>query len=746
MARHRAVRSMNIDDELDEDDDHYGHSFEDNYCISPATAAQFTFNRDEHTMASYMVEPDIPEEDNEEDDDDEKLQELSTGKIRKQLNDIDTARLNSCLEEIHNVLGETTSEQTITEAIIKNNFDVQASLNELLTQQGQDVPKPQRAPRSRRNRSQASNTEGQQLVTPLKDPSRTVESIQGFVGDVSNSVAKLTITPKKQPVRGFVTTPNTSPVKAVKSVDNGLKGQNAGITVADVTSDVALPSSDSAVNLRSETDKSPDTSATSISVVESNSAVESSLYPAKDPNFRPPLPKSSSKTKPRINVKEEYAKRQDEKELINLVVIGHVDAGKSTLMGHLLYQLGSVNKKAMHKYEQESRKCGKGSFAYAWVLDETEEERTRGVTMDIAQTRFETTHKIVTLLDAPGHKDFIPNMITGTAQADVGILVINATKGEFETGFEAGGQTREHTVLARSLGVSQLIVAVNKMDTVDWSSARYDHIVHKIGQFLKQAGFKETDISFVPCSGLGGENLTKPVKDPFLSSWYDGPTLVEQIDKFTSLDRPIDKAFRLNIGDVFKGVGSGFSISGRVGAGHIQNGDRVIVMPAGVSASIKGVYIDDAPSGLAFAGDHVIITLSGLEINNVNIGSVLCHPLSPCKCSTRIRAKIVIFNLEVPLTKGFPMVFHYQSINEPAVIKRLVAQLNKTTGEIVKNKPRCLLKNTSAVVEIEFERMVCVELYRDYKDLGRFMLRSGGATIAAGMVEEILQSKTQDEQ
>ena len=214
---------------------------------------------------------------------------------------------------------------------------------------------------------------------------------------------------------------------------------------------------------------------------------------------------------------------------INLVVIGHVDAGKSTLMGHLLYLLGFVSKKAIHRYETDSKKIGKNSFLYAWVLDETQEERSRGITMDIAQSRFETDKRVVTLLDAPGHKDFIPNMITGATQADVALLVVDATKGEFETGFESGGQTREHTYLIRSLGISQLGVVVNKLDNCDWSQDRYNDITSKLSAFLKQVGFKEQDVTYVPCSGLTGENLHQRSKLEALCSWYSGPSLVEII-------------------------------------------------------------------------------------------------------------------------------------------------------------------------------------------------------------------------
>lgn len=250
------------------------------------------------------------------------------------------------------------------------------------------------------------------------------------------------------------------------------------------------------------------------------------------------------------NARELYEKeRGSEKEQIHLVVIGHVDAGKSTMMGHLLYDLGNVPQRLMHKYEQESKKLGKQSFMYAWVLDETGEERTRGITMDCGYQRFETPTKQVTLLDAPGHKgitfisfinsftnlfisiDFIPNMICGANQADVAILVVDATRGEFEAGFEAGGQTREHALLVRSLGVNQLCVAINKLDNENWNEHRFNEISLKLKIFLKQAGYKESDIHYIPCSGLTGENLVKPPTDPELLKWYKGPTLCDIVGK-----------------------------------------------------------------------------------------------------------------------------------------------------------------------------------------------------------------------
>ncbi|XP_077991183.1 uncharacterized protein LOC144445493 [Glandiceps talaboti] len=454
----------------------------------------------------------------------------------------------------------------------------------------------------------------------------------------------------------------------------------------------------------------------------------------------PSMPRVASKARlPTIDVMSEYEKRKvSGKDLVNLVVIGHVDAGKSTLMGHLLYLLGNVNKRTMHKYEQESKKAGKASFAYAWVLDETGEERERGITMDVGLTNFETSQKIVTLLDAPGHKDFIPNMITGAAQADVAVLVVDASRGEFEAGFESGGQTREHALLVRSLGVTQLAVAVNKLDNVDWSQDRYNEIVAKLGHFLKQAGFKDSEVAYIPCSGLTGENLTQSPKEDKLKTWYTGLTLVQHIDKFKPLKRPVEKPFRLCVSDVFKGMGAGFSVAGKIVSGNVQSADKILVMPAGEQGFIKTVLIHEEDTKWAVAGDQATLVVTGIDQMKVNVGSVLCSPSEPIKATTRIQARVIIFNIEVPVTKGYPVVFHYQTMSEPATIKKLISLLHKSTGEVIKKKPRHVPKQSNAVIELETARPVCVELYKDYKDLGRFMLRSGGSTIAAGVITSIL--------
>ncbi|KAG6455533.1 HBS1-like protein [Manduca sexta] len=436
--------------------------------------------------------------------------------------------------------------------------------------------------------------------------------------------------------------------------------------------------------------------------------------------------------------KQYNQERGSDKDHLYIVVIGHVDAGKSTLMGRLLCDLGEVSQKTLHKYEQESKKIGKQSFMYAWVLDETGEERVRGITMDVGRAQFETKTKHVIILDAPGHADFIPNMITGAGQADVALLVIDATRGEFESGFDLGGQTREHALLVRSLGVSQLAVAVNKLDTSNWSQERFNEITKKLKSFLKQAGFKDSDVTYVPCSGLTGENLIKPPNEPELLQWYNGPCLLDVIDNFNVPERPVSKPLRMSVNDVFKGTGSGFCVSGRIENGMLSKGDKVLICPTKEMAEVRSISLNDLSSNVGFAGDQVVATISGVEMQNVSVGCVLSDPIQQVPVTSRFEARIVVFNVKVPITKGFPVLIHHQSLVESANIVKLKALLNKSTGELIKKKPRCLGNNSVAVVEIEVCRPICVERYKDVKELGRVMLRVAGVTIAAGLVTDIV--------
>ena len=305
--------------------------------------------------------------------------------------------------------------------------------------------------------------------------------------------------------------------------------------------------------------------------------------------------------------------------------------------------------------------------------------RSRGVTIDIAQTKFETKKKIVNLLDAPGHKDFIPNMITGAGQADCAILVINSITGEFETGFELGGQTREHSLLVKSLGVSQIVVAVNKMDMCDWSQDRFNTICKKLGNFLvKQVGFKEPDIIFVPCSGLIGENLMNKSECTKLTSWYNenlninndkietnntsntvigGLTLLDCINRFKPCERSIDKPLRFSVSDVFKSLQTvGISLAGKVEAGSVKIGDKVCIVPSNETGVVKNISINDEQAlNVCFAGDSVILNVSNIDMNNISVGNFVCEFGSLMPVSDRIRARIILFNLD--LIKGFSVRF-----------------------------------------------------------------------------------------
>eukprot|EP00096_Caligus_rogercresseyi_P016218 TRINITY_DN879_c0_g1_i2.p1 TRINITY_DN879_c0_g1~~TRINITY_DN879_c0_g1_i2.p1 ORF type:complete len:442 (+),score=83.67 TRINITY_DN879_c0_g1_i2:267-1592(+) len=419
---------------------------------------------------------------------------------------------------------------------------------------------------------------------------------------------------------------------------------------------------------------------------------------------------------------------------INLIVAGHVDSGKSTLIGHLLALLGAVPSKVLHRNETESRKAGKSSFSYAWILDETSEERNRGVTINVGSTSFSTPQgRSVLILDAPGHKDFIPNMISGSSSADAAILVVNATTGEFEVGLDAGGQTREHGVLLRSLGVTPLIVAVNKLDTASWSETRFLDIKAKMESFLRGIGYKKSEVSYVPVSGLSGENI---LKSPDALSLWKIPygTLIEAIEGIGAPLRLFEKPFRLSINDVFKAEqSSGISLSGRVESGYVLKDDRVLLNPSSELGTVKNISC----VGPAFAGDSVILNVVGLS-DTVAPGGVLSDPRVPLKVSKRFRGRIVVFDASSPLIKGSPVVLHMGPVSTSAVLSKLISLIDKATGAPLKKNPRVLPQNSNALVEIRSEVPLCLELYSEIRDLGRFLLRSGGRTLAAGLVTEII--------
>lgn len=368
------------------------------------------------------------------------------------------------------------------------------------------------------------------------------------------------------------------------------------------------------------------------------------------------------------------------------------------------------------------------------------------MTIDVAVSKFETKNRTFTLLDAPGHRDFIPNMISGASQADAAILVVDANYGEFESGFDANGQTKEHALLSRSMGVSQIIVAVNKMDKIDWSKDRYEEIVEKVSNFLlNQVGFKRKQLHFVPCSGITGENLTKHIEGK-PDMWYHGQSLIEFLDALEVPRREIDRPLRMSVSTTVSqnapGSSNSISISGKVDQGSLQLNEKILVQPASTSAIVKS--ISDEYTGerrnWAVAGDYVRIALAGLEESQIGIGSILSCQKIPLPVRIKFEAQVVVFDLKIPILAGANVIFHRQSMNVPSIVSRLYHTIDKNTGEILKRHPRALSKNTSALVEITVkdDRGICIDTFKDSKDFGRFTLRRKGQTIAAGIVNKLL--------
>ncbi|XP_039044310.1 HBS1-like protein isoform X1 [Hibiscus syriacus] len=425
---------------------------------------------------------------------------------------------------------------------------------------------------------------------------------------------------------------------------------------------------------------------------------------------------------------------------LNLAIVGHVDSGKSTLSGRLLHLLGRISQKDMQKYEKESKLQGKGSFAYAWALDESAEERERGITMTVAVAYFDSKIYHVVVLDSPGHKDFVPNMITGATQADAAILVIDASIGSFEAGMDGTkGQTREHAQLIRSFGVDQLIVAVNKMDVVDYSKDRFDLIILQLGTFLRSCGFKDSSVSWIPLSAAKNQNLVSAPSD-FRLSWYHGPNLLDTIDSFQPPPRDFSKPLLMPICDVIKSSSQGqVSACGKLEAGALRSGSKVLVMPSAIIATVRSLERDSQPCTIGRAGDNVAVSLHGVDANHVLAGGVLCHPDFPVAFAKHLELKVLVLDVATPILIGSQLEFHIHHAKESARVARISSLLDSKTGKVAKKAPRCIVAKQSAVVEVTLHEAVCVEEFSKCKALGRVFLRTLGRTVAVGIVTRIVE-------
>lgn len=427
------------------------------------------------------------------------------------------------------------------------------------------------------------------------------------------------------------------------------------------------------------------------------------------------------------DVDEETLKEIYGKEHVNIIFIGHVDAGKSTLGGSILYATGMVDERTMEKNKKEAKELGRETWYLSWALDLTKEERSKGKTVEVGRGFFETEKRRYSILDAPGHKTYVPSMIGGASQADVGILVISARKGEYETGFEKGGQTREHAMLAKTQGVNKLVVVINKMDdpTVEWSEKRYNECTTKLAQFLKATGYNlKTDVFFMPIAA----QQTLNIKDRLpkgICSFYDGPSLLEYLDDMKTLERKVNAPFMMPINGKYRDMGT--IVEGKIEAGVCKKGMSLVMMPNREKVEIAALYGEtEEEVNVAQSGDQVRIRLRGIEEEDILPGFVLCSPKRPVHCVTSFEAQIRVLDLKSILSAGFNCVMHVHSAIEEVTFAALLHKLQKGTNRKSKVPPSHAKKGDSIIARMEIiggAGSVCVEKFEDYAQLGRFTLR-----------------------
>ncbi|KAA0148080.1 hypothetical protein FNF29_06875 [Cafeteria roenbergensis] len=441
---------------------------------------------------------------------------------------------------------------------------------------------------------------------------------------------------------------------------------------------------------------------------------------------------SSSLTKEEVDAKLAEC---DPRDHVNVVFMGHVDAGKSTLSGNILYLTGMVDQRTIDKFTREAKAKNRESWFLAYIMDTDEQEREKGKTVEVGRAPFETENRRFTVLDAPGHKSFVPNMIQGASQADIGVLVISARKGEFEAGFDKGGQTREHAQLAKTLGVKELIVAVNKMDdpTVEWGEERFDEIKTALAPFLKQSGFSKKRIRYIPISGLTGANVKEPLAAG-VADWFSGPTLLQAFEDVKIPGRDPYSALRMPILDRFNERGT--IAMGKVEAGILFEGQRIMVMPLRERCRVDKIFLDDETEiSVAKPGENVRVRLKGVTDDDVMKGYVLCEPHAPVHAVTKFQAQLMLSNLDHKgiFTAGYKAIMHVHTADEEVTCDKIIAELNKKTGE-VKGRVRFVRDGDLCTAVLSLTRRTCLEKYDDLQQLGRFTLRDEGRTIAVGKV------------
>jgi elongation factor 1-alpha len=416
-----------------------------------------------------------------------------------------------------------------------------------------------------------------------------------------------------------------------------------------------------------------------------------------------------------------------QKPHINLVFIGHVDHGKSTTVGRLMFDSGNVDEQAMRKLKDKAAELGKAGFEFAYVMDNLKEEQERGVTIDLSHKKFDSDKYYFTIIDAPGHRDFVKNMITGASQADAGVLVVAANDG-------VNAQTREHVFLSKTLGVKQMIVAVNKMDLQQYSEKRFGEVKAEVSTLLKSIGYKPDDIPFLPVSSLNGENIVKKSEN---MAWYTGPTLLESLNNLSEPDKPTDKPLRMPIQEVYSIKGIGVVPVGRIETGLMKPGDKIIAMPGregkGVTGEVKSIEMHHEMLQQAGPGDNVGVNVRGMEKKDIARGDVIGKSDNAPPIAEEFDAQIVVLEHPSVITIGYTPVFHIHTAQVACQFTQIVKKVNPATGETLEENPDFIKKGDVAIVKLKPVQGLVIETNADNPDMSRFAIRDSGTTVAAGM-------------
>ncbi len=422
---------------------------------------------------------------------------------------------------------------------------------------------------------------------------------------------------------------------------------------------------------------------------------------------------------------------------INLVFVGHVDHGKSTTVGRLLFDSGSIDEQTMRKLKDKAEELGKGGFEFAFVMDNLKEERERGVTIDLAHKKFDTAKYYFTIIDAPGHKDFIKNMITGASQADAGVVVVSGNPSD---GVQA--QTKEHIFLSKTLGVGQLIIAVNKMDMAKYEESRFNEVKEQVSALLKSVGYKPEEIPFIPIASLHGDNVAKKSEN---MPWYKGKTLLEALDDLKEPEKPTELPLRLPIQDVYNITGIGVVPVGRVETGVMKIGDKVIVVPGregkGITGEVKTIEMHHEQMQSAEPGDNIGFNVRGIGKKDIARGDVLGPVDNPPTVATEFTAQMVVLNHPTVITVGYTPVFHVHTAQVACQIVAIEKKLDPATGQAKEENPDFIKNGDAAIVKIKPVQPMVIEKQKDIPQMSRFAIRDSGATVAAGMCIDLVKKQ-----